>query len=168
MSEFSIRRAEAADAERLIELMGELARFEKLDHLFAGTAGDLRKWLFGDSPVAFAEVAESGGVIVGYSVSFRSFSTFLGKPGLWLEDLYVTPAERGQGIGKALLRSLAAEAVRLGHGRLEWSVLDWNQDAIGFYEGLGAEIMADWRVCRLAGDRLARFGGSLPDEGNVR
>jgi GNAT superfamily N-acetyltransferase len=152
-----VRAATADDAERIIELMLELAVFERLDHIFVSTAADLRQWLFSGSPAASAFVAESDGTIIGYAVIFRSFSTFLGKPGVWLEDLYVTPAMRGSGVGKTLLRHIATTVVESGYGRLEWSVLDWNQGAIDFYQGLGAEILDDWRVCRLTGDRLQAF-----------
>jgi GNAT superfamily N-acetyltransferase len=155
--DFAVRVARSEDSEKIIELMLELAVFEKLDHMFVSTAPDLRRWLFSGSPAASAYVAESAGEIIGYAVVFRSFSTFLGKPGVWLEDLYVTPALRGTGVGKALLRHVASSVVENGYGRLEWSVLDWNQGAIDFYGHIGAEILTDWRVCRLSGDKLQRF-----------
>lgn len=139
--------------------MRELAVYEKLEHLFVADSDGLRQWLF-TSPVASALVAEMGGETVGYAVYFRSFSTFLGRPGIWLEDLYVTPELRGTGIGKSLLSELAREAVAGGCGRLEWAVLDWNQPAIDFYERIGADVMPDWRMCRLAGEKLERFSGT--------
>lgn len=155
--EFTIRSAVASDAERLVELMRELAQYEKLEQLFVCTADSLRECLFTDSPVAAADVAVVDGEIVGYAIYYRTFSTFLGRAGTWLEDLYVMPSHRGQGLGKALLRGLAGQTLRLNRGRLEWAVLDWNQPAIGFYQGIGAEVRPDWRLCRMAGDSLEGF-----------
>jgi GNAT superfamily N-acetyltransferase len=160
MPDYAIRDAVESDCGRLIELMRELAVYEKLDHIFVGAEEDMKKWLFSGSPAAAGFVAEKDGVIVGYAIYFRSFSTFLGKPGIWLEDLYVSPALRGQGIGKALLKRLAVTAAEGGHARLEWSVLDWNQPAIDFYAAIGAEIMGEWRICRMDGERLSRFAAS--------
>jgi GNAT superfamily N-acetyltransferase len=157
VSKFTVRPATIDDAERIIELMHELAVFEKLDHIFVNTAAELKQWLFSGSPVASAYVAEMNSEVIGYAVVFRSFSTFLGRPGVWLEDLYVTPAMRGSGVGKALLRHVASSVVENGYGRLEWSVLDWNQNAIDFYEYIGAEILQEWRVCRLTGEKLEQF-----------
>lgn len=159
VSDFSIRQAAPADVKSLLELMLELARYEKLDHLFVTQEQDLSKWLF-ESPISSAFVALDGDHIVGYAVFFRSFSTFLGKPGFWLEDIYVTPSHRGKGIGKDLLRTIAREAVEHGHARVEWAVLDWNQPAIDFYKSIGATVMEDWRVCRLTGQELDRFAAS--------
>ena len=114
--------------------------------------------LFGDRPSAEAVVAEASGQVVAFALFFTNFSTFLAKPGLYLEDLYVQPAWRAQGIGKALLQHLAALAVARGYGRFEWCVLDWNENAIGFYRRMGASVLSDWRLCRLAGDDLAALG----------
>jgi GNAT superfamily N-acetyltransferase len=157
MPEFTIRDAVATDADRLIALILELARYEKLEHIFVNSADELRRWLFSDSPVAGCFVAERDSEIVGYAIYFRSFSTFLGKPGFWLEDLYVTPAMRGTGIGKSLLKKLARTAVEAGHARVEWAVLEWNQPAIDFYQSIGANLMPDWRLCRLTDDNLRSF-----------
>jgi GNAT superfamily N-acetyltransferase len=137
--------------------MRELARYEKLEHLFKNDADSLRRCLFGPERVATGHVAESGGEIVGYSISFRSYSTFLGKPGVWLEDLFVLPSFRGKGVGKALLRTVAAKGAAAGCSRVEWAVLDWNQSAIDFYKSLGADVMPDWRMCRLTGEGLESF-----------
>jgi GNAT superfamily N-acetyltransferase len=105
-----------------------------------------------------AEVASEGaGQVVGFALFFTNFSTFLGQPGLYLEDLYVQPAHRGAGLGKALLKHLGALAVARGYGRFEWSVLDWNVNAIAFYEKMGATVMPDWRICRVTGDALQAF-----------
>ena len=106
---------------------------------------------------AEAVVGEVEGCVVAFALYFTNFSTFLGRPGLYLEDLYVQPAHRGTGLGKALLRHLGALALQRGCGRFEWSVLDWNQRAIDFYEKMGADVMPDWRICRLTGERLAAF-----------
>ena len=120
----------------------------------------LHPHLFGARPVAEAQVAEADGAVVAFALFFTNFSTFLARPGLYLEDLYVQPAWRSHGIGQALLERLAALAVERGCGRFEWSVLDWNANAIGFYERMGATVMPDWRICRVSGDALARLGRS--------
>jgi GNAT superfamily N-acetyltransferase len=118
----------------------------------------LHPHLFGDKPVVEALVAQAGGAVVAFALFFTNFSTFLAKPGLYLEDLYVQPALRGSGIGKALLERLGAIAVERGYGRFEWSVLDWNENAIRFYEKMGATVLPEWRICRITGDALKRFG----------
>ena len=114
--------------------------------------------LAGARPYAEVTIAEWDGEPAGFALYFHNFSTFLARPGIYLEDLFVRPAHRGRGIGKALLAHLAALAVARGCGRLEWSVLDWNVDAIGFYEKMGATVMPEWRICRVTGEALARFG----------
>lgn len=149
-----VRSAERRDLVAIVGLIGELAEFEHLTHLLEVTPQSLAEHLFGARPVIEAWVAEDDAGVVAFALAFTSFSTFLGRPGLWLEDLYVKSEWRGRGIGKALLRELAAVAVQRGFGRFEWSVLDWNGNAIGFYEGLGATVMPDWRICRLTGDAL--------------
>lgn len=138
-------------------LIRELADFEQLSHLVQTTPEALQRHLFGARPAAEAVVAEVGGVVVGFALFFTNFSTFLAQPGLYLEDLYVQPAQRGRGIGQALLQHLGALAVERGCGRFEWSVLDWNADAIRFYERMGATVMPDWRICRISGDTLQRY-----------
>jgi GNAT superfamily N-acetyltransferase len=117
----------------------------------------LAEHLFGARPVAEARVVEVGGEIVAFALFFTNYSTFLGQPGIWLEDLYVRPAQRGSGLGKALLEHLGRLAAERGCGRFEWSVLDWNERAIRFYEGLGATVLPDWRICRITGERLRAF-----------
>jgi len=138
----------------VVELIRELAVYEKLEHLMEISAGDLERDLFGENPVIRSIVAERESEVVGYAIFFRSYSTFLGKAGIWLEDLYVKQSERGGGIGKRLLQEVGKIARAEGAGRLEWSVLDWNDPAIGFYRKLGADILGDWRICRLDSDGI--------------
>ncbi len=155
---FSLRSARPADVPAIVGLIGELAAFERLTHLLEVTPEKLMPHLFGERPVAECVVAEVAGEVVAFALFFTNFSTFLARPGLYLEDLYVQPAHRGTGIGKALLSHLARLAAERGFGRIEWSVLDWNADAIAFYEGLGATVMPDWRICRISGVVLQAFG----------
>ena len=155
---FALRAAELRDVTAIVELIRALAEFEELTHLLQVTPEKLRPHLFGEKPVAEALVAESEGVVVAFALFFTNFSTFLAQPGLYLEDLFVTPAERGRGIGEAMLTRLAKLAVERGYGRFEWSVLDWNANAIRFYERMGATVLPDWRICRIAGDALQKFG----------
>jgi GNAT superfamily N-acetyltransferase len=136
-------------------LIRELARYEKLEHQVVGTAEELREHLFGPRPACEALLAEDEGAAVGFALFFHNYSTFLCKPGLYLEDLFVLPDRRGHGHGKALLKALARLAVERGCGRFEWSVIEWNEPAIGFYRSLGASMLDDWRVFRLTGDALA-------------
>jgi len=157
MSDHNLRPATPADLPAIVGLIRELAEFEKLLHLVVVTPESLAPHLFGPRPVAEAVVAEVNGEVVAFALFFTNFSTFLGKPGLYLEDLYVQPAHRGTGLGKALLHHLGALAVARGCGRFEWSVLDWNAQAIRFYESMGATVMPDWRICRLAGDALQSY-----------
>jgi GNAT superfamily N-acetyltransferase len=153
----TLRAAAPADVNAIIGLIRELAEFEKLAHLVVVTPQLLSANLFGPKPVVEAVVAEAAGQVVGFALFFTNFSTFLGKPGLYLEDLYVQPAHRGAGLGKALLRHLGALAVARDYGRFEWSVLDWNVNAIAFYEKMGATVMPDWRICRVTGEALKAF-----------
>ncbi len=160
---YTLRPARPADVPALVGLIGELAEFEHLTHLLEVTAEKLHPHLFGDRPVAEAMVAEhDGGTVVAFALTFTNFSTFLAKPGLYLEDLYVQPAHRGAGLGQRMLTRLARLAIERGHGRFEWCVLDWNADAIRFYERMGATILPDWRMCRLTGEALAAFGRAAP------
>ena len=154
----TIRPADEADLQAIVHLIEGLAEYEQLTHLLAVTPEKLRPHLFGDKPVAEALLAERDGRAIGFALFFTNFSTFLAQPGLYLEDLFVEPEHRGVGAGKALLTRLAQEAVTRGCGRFEWSVLDWNESAIGFYERMGATVMPEWRICRVTGDALARFG----------
>jgi GNAT superfamily N-acetyltransferase len=153
----TLRAAEPRDLPAIVGLIGELAEFEHLTHLLQVTVETLRPHLFGPKPVAEAVVGEVDGEAVAFALFFTNFSTFLAKPGLYLEDLYVQPAHRGSGLGRALLEHLGALAVERGCGRFEWSVLDWNEHAIRFYKGMGATVMPDWRICRVAGEALQRF-----------
>lgn len=155
--EFSLRAAEPRDLTAIVGLIRELAEFENLTHLFQTTEDKLAPHLFGSRPVAQAVVAEVGGTVVAFALYFVSFSTFLAKPGLYLEDLYVQPAFRRLGLGRALLQHLGALAVERDYGRFEWCVLDWNENAIRFYERMGATVLADWRLCRVAGEALREF-----------
>lgn len=154
---WSLRPAEPRDVEAIVGLIGELAAFEQLTHLLQVTPASLRPHLFGDRPVVECVVGEAGGEVVAFALFFTNFSTFLGRPGLYLEDLYVRPAHRGRGLGRALLERLGALAVERGCGRFEWSVLDWNENAIRFYEKMGATVLPDWRICRVTGEALQRF-----------
>jgi GNAT superfamily N-acetyltransferase len=158
MSPATLRPARESDVEAIVGLIRELAEFEKLTHLLEVTPAGLAPQLFGPRPAAEAMVAELGGEMVGFALWFTTFSTFLAKPGLWLEDLYVRPAHRGAGLGEAMLRALAALAVERGCGRFEWSVLDWNEQAIRFYRRMGATLMPDWRICRVTGAALEQLG----------
>ncbi len=152
-----LRPASDRDAGAIVGLIRELAEFELLSHLVKVTPESLQQHLFGERPVAEAVVAEVDGSVVGFALFFTNFSTFLGQPGLYLEDLYVQPAHRQSGIGKALLQHLGALAVERGCGRFEWSVLDWNADAIAFYKKMGADVMPEWRICRIAGEALQAY-----------
>ena len=154
---FLIRAAAPADVPELLRLIHELAVYEKLEHLAVGTPPMLHEALFGARPVCEALIAEVDRRAVGFALYFATFSTFLCKPGLYLEDLFVEPAQRGSGIGKALLQRLAAITVERGGGRFEWRVLDWNEPSIRFYEGLGATIMREWLLARITGPELARL-----------
>ena len=154
---FQLRAAEPRDVPAIIDLIRELAEFERLTHLLQITPESLQGHLFGPRPVVESIVGEVDGRVVAYSLFFTNFSTFLGKPGLYLEDLYVQPAQRGTGLGQALLRRLAALAHERDCGRFEWSVLDWNEHAIRFYKGMGATVMPEWRICRVTGEALQRF-----------
>jgi GNAT superfamily N-acetyltransferase len=157
-SHFTLREAEPRDLSALVGLIRELAEYEKLGHLVQTTEASLHPHLFGARPVAEALVAEVDGAVVAFALFFTNFSTFLARPGLYLEDLYVQPAHRAGGIGKALLSRLGALALARGCGRFEWSVLDWNESAIRFYERMGARVLPDWRLCRVSGEALQRFG----------
>lgn len=160
MSAALIRAATPADVGAVFALMHELAEFEKLTHLFVATEQDVHDALFGARPAAEALVAEQDGEIVSYALFFQNFSTFLGKRGLYLEDLYVRPSMRGSGLGTEMLKKLAALAVERQCGRFEWSVLDWNQNAIDCYEKMGATVLPDWRIVRVTGEPLERLAVS--------
>ena len=155
---FALRNAELRDVGAIVQLIRDLAEFEQLTHLLQVTPEKLRPQLFGERPAAEALVAERGGEVVAFALFFTNFSTFLAQPGLYLEDLYVKPEHRDAGIGRALLKRLAALANERQYGRFEWSVLDWNENAIRFYQGMGATVMPEWRICRVTGDALQAMG----------
>jgi GNAT superfamily N-acetyltransferase len=140
-------------------LIRGLAEYEKLVHQLSMTPQALREHLFGERPYAEAVIARVGGDAVGYALWFHTYSTFLAKPGLYLEDLFVVPQRRGRGVGSALMRYVARVARERRCGRFEWSVLDWNEPAINFYRKIGADILPDWRVCRMDEDGIARLAG---------
>lgn len=153
-----IEPATAADAPLVLSLIRELAEFERLLHEARATEADLRETLFGDRPFAEVVIARLGAEAVGFALFFHNYSTFLGKPGIYLEDLFVRPEHRGKGFGELLLRHLARLAVQRGCGRFEWSVLDWNQRAIDFYKKLGAQPLNDWTTFRVSGTALEKLG----------
>ncbi|HZZ14214.1 MAG TPA: GNAT family N-acetyltransferase [Paraburkholderia sp.] len=156
----AIRAATPADTRAIFALTYELAEFEQLTHVFTATEDGLHDALFGARPSIEALVAEDQGSLVGYAMFFHNYSSFVGKRGLYLEDVYVQPSQRGGGLGTALLARLAAIAVERQCGRFEWTVLDWNRPAIGFYEKMGATILPDWRVVRLTGDALNQLAAT--------
>jgi GNAT superfamily N-acetyltransferase len=155
----TIRPATEADLGTIEELIRALAEYERMADQVVMDAELLRKGLFGDRPYAEVLIAEGGGEAVGFALFFHNFSTFLGRPGIYLEDLFVKPEHRGSGLGKALLKRLAEIAVERGCGRMEWAVLDWNEPSIGFYKKLGARPNDDWTVYRLTGEALQHLAG---------
>jgi GNAT superfamily N-acetyltransferase len=154
-----IRSAKPADAPLITELIKALAVYEKLEHEVKATDEKVRHALFGERPYAETLIADYDGEAAGFALFFHNFSTFLAQPGLYLEDLFVKPEHRSHGIGRALLQRLAQIAVERGCGRMEWAVLDWNVDAIRFYERLGARPNSDWTVYRLSGESLTALAG---------
>jgi GNAT superfamily N-acetyltransferase len=150
-----IRRARPDEAGLVLSLVRELAEYEKLLHEVEATEAMISEALFGSHPRLFCDIAEWNGEAAGFAVWFINFSTFSGRSGIYLEDLFVRPALRGKGIGKALLSHLAKECVANGWSRLQWSVLDWNTPSIEFYKSLGAVLMDEWTVCKVAGPALA-------------
>jgi GNAT superfamily N-acetyltransferase len=151
---FQLRFATSSDVPLILQLIRALAIYEKLEHQVVATEEQLAAALFGERPAAEVLIAEEGDAPVGFALFFHNFSTFLGRRGIYLEDLFVKPEARGRGYGKALLARLAAIAKERDCGRVEWAVLDWNASAIAFYESLGAKLLVDWRICRLIGDPL--------------
>jgi GNAT superfamily N-acetyltransferase len=159
-----IRAAQAEDVGLLLELFIELAEYEHLEHELRATEEQLGEALFGQCPAAEALIAERWPTcdrreVLGYALFFPTFSSFLGSSGVWLEDLFVRPAHRGGGVGRALLAAVAARVRERGGGRLEWAALDWNELALGFYRGIGATTMGEWITHRLDGEALARVAG---------
>ena len=154
-----VRPAMATDVTTLLELFGELAEYEHLEHELKATEKQLREALFGERPAAEALIAERDGEALGYALFFPTFSSFLASTGVWLEDLFVRPDSRGAGVGKALLEAVAARVRERGGERLEWAALDWNELALGFYRGIGAQTMNEWITHRLDGEALTRVAG---------
>lgn len=151
--------ATESDCSQILSFIRELAEYERLSHLLTVTEDDLRRALFGERPHAEVILAYDQEIPVGFALFFHNFSTFLGKPGLYLEDLYVKPESRGRGIGRAMLVHLARLAVERSCGRLEWAVLDWNESAINFYRRIGAAPLDDWTTFRLTGGALGQLAG---------
>ena len=154
MNAFRIAAAQPGDVTAVLSMIRGLAEFERLSHLCVATETDLLRALFGPDPKVEVVIAWEGEETAGFALFFANFSTFLGRSGLYLEDLFIRPPFRGRGYGRALLIHLARLAVERGCGRFEWSVLDWNEQAIGFYRSLGATVLPDWRITRVTGDAL--------------
>lgn len=155
-----ISPATEADVPIILELIRGLAEYEKLSHEVVATEQLLREHLFGPRPVAETRIAYLDQTAVGFALFFHNFSTFLGRPGIYLEDIFVRPQHRGKGIGKALLKEVARVAAERKCGRLEWSVLDWNEPAIRFYQSLGAKPMSQWTIYRMTGDAIRKLADS--------
>lgn len=151
----TVRPAVPADLDTIVGFIRALAEYERLTDQCHVDPPLLAEHLFGERPLAEVLIAEADGVPGGFALFFPTYSSFLSKPGIWLEDLFVLPERRGSGLGRALLGALAELAVQRGCGRLEWAVLDWNTPSIGFYVGLGAEVVDEWKICRTEGDRIA-------------
>lgn len=149
-----IRPAKEQDVGLILSFIKELAEYERLSHEVIATEELLKGWLFGPKRKAEVVIAEYDGLPVGFSLFFHSFSSFLGRPGIYIEDIYVQPTARGKGVGRALLAHVAGLAHEKGYGRVEWAVLNWNEPAIGFYNGVGAQPMSEWTVYRLSGAGL--------------
>ncbi len=158
----SLRLATANDVPQILQFIRDLAAYEKLSDQVVATADKLQTTLFGAQPFAEVVMADYQGQPAGFALFFHNYSTFLAKPGMYLEDLYVDQQLRGKGIGKALITFLAKLAVERDCGRLEWSVLDWNQPAIDFYQSLGAVMLHDWRINRVTGDTLTKMAEMFP------
>jgi GNAT superfamily N-acetyltransferase len=158
-----VRAASPQDVPLLMALIRELAEYEQLEDELHATGELLGEALFGERPVAEALIAERGGEPAGYALFFPTFSSFLAVQGVWLEDLFVRPAHRRAGVGKALLAAVAATVRERGGGRLEWAALDWNELALGFYRGIGAQTMGEWITHRLVGEPLLRLAGEADE-----
>ena len=156
-----VRPANAGDVPTLLEMFGELAEYERLTHELRATEQGLAGALFGEHPPAEALIAERDGEALGYALFFATFSSFLTSTGVWLEDLFVRPSHRGEGVGRALLSAVAARVCQQGGERLEWAALDWNELALGFYRRLGARTMGEWITHRLDGEALERVAGEV-------
>ena len=168
MNEFRITPAQPGDIPAVLAMIRGLAEFERLAHLCIATEDQLSDALFAPDSTVEVVVAREGNENAGFALFFHNFSTFLGRRGLYLEDLFIRPQFRGRGYGRALLVYLARLAVERGCGRFEWAVLDWNEKAIGFYRALGATVLPDWRITRVAGDALSTLAAAPPLPGERR
>ncbi len=162
----AVRAARPGDVGTLLALFGELAEYEHLDHELQASEAQLHEALFGQRPAAEALIAERGGEVAGYALFFSTFSSFLAAEGVWLEDLFVRPAHRGAGVGRALLAAVAARLRARGGQRLEWAALDWNELALGFYRRIGAQTMDEWITPRLLGEPLELLAAEAADAGS--
>ena len=162
--DFHIRHAGREDVALILDFIRQLAEYERLSHEVVATEETLQETLFGDTPYARVIIAEHEGTPVGYALYFHNFSTFTGRPGIYLEDLFVIPQYRGRGFGKCLLAYIAALAVEKNCTRVEWSVLDWNEPSIQFYRSIGAVPMDEWTVQRLHGEALAGFARHFTED----
>jgi diamine N-acetyltransferase len=158
----SLRPATSDDAGLVFAFVSELAAFEHLSHELKADEAGLKAALFGASPRVFAEIAEYEGAAAGFILWFYTFSTFAGRHGIWVEDLYVRESFRGKGLGAAMLHAIARRCVDEKLGRLEWSVLNWNENAVRFYRAAGARLMSEWTICRMQGGALENFAGVRP------
>jgi GNAT superfamily N-acetyltransferase len=162
MSGVAVRVATQFDVPLILDFIKALAEYERLGHEVEATERDIRRDLFGENPRCFCDIAEADGKPVGFALWFYNYSTFVGRAGIHLEDLFVVPSARGLGAGKALLARLAQRCVEADLGRLEWAVLDWNTPSIEFYDSLGASAMTDWTTRRIDGEALARLAQAAP------
>lgn len=158
----AIKAARREDSALVFALVRELAEYEKLSAEVDASEAQIAGALFAREPKLFCDIAEWDGQPAGFAVWFLNFSTFRGRHGVYLEDVFVRPAFRGRGIGKALLAQLARRCVERGYARFEWAVLDWNEPSIAFYKSIGAQVMDEWKICRLSGEALASFARSAP------
>jgi GNAT superfamily N-acetyltransferase len=161
-ADLAIRFAVPEDSATILDFIRELAEYEKLAHQVTADEAAIRTTLFGARPAAKVLIAELAGTPVGFALFFQSYSTFLAKPGLYLEDLFVRPAARGNGVGRALMSACARIAMQRDYGRFEWSVLDWNEPALKLYRSLGAQPLSEWTVQRLTGEPLAQLADAWP------
>ncbi len=162
VTSFSIRPAQPSDVAHIQAMILELAVFEKLEHQVVATEAMLHEGLFGAKPACEAIIGVENGEVVTFALFFHNFSTFLSRKGLYLEDLYVRQAYRGRGYGRQMLVALAQLALERQCGRFEWAVLDWNANAIKLYQGMGAQLLQEWRICRVSGEALTQMAGAAP------